>query len=117
MHRHRPRHHRHLQGGAGDQFADLPGLRGAGPGSALQLRGGGVSALVRRTPYPAQLELLCQRERAARRVDRSLLPLLAKMPDNCHPMDVVRTAISYSARKTRRGTTIRRPRTSRRRCA
>ncbi len=68
-------------------------------------------------PTPAQLELLCQRERAARRADRSLLPLLAKMPDNCHPMDVVRTAISYSARKTRRRTIIRRPRTSRRRCA
>ena len=46
-------------------------------------------------PNPAQRELLCQRERAARRADRSLLSLLAKMPDNCHPMDVVRTAISY----------------------
>ena len=46
-------------------------------------------------PTPEQLELLCLRERAARRADRSLLSLLAKMPDNCHPMDVVRTAISY----------------------
>ncbi|MFC9766964.1 bifunctional 2-methylcitrate synthase/citrate synthase [Rhodococcus jostii] len=46
-------------------------------------------------PTPAQRELLCQRERAARRADRSLLSLVAKMPDNCHPMDVVRTAISY----------------------
>ena len=46
-------------------------------------------------PTPEQLELLCLRERAARRADRSLLSLLTKMPDNCHPMDVVRTAISY----------------------
>jgi citrate synthase len=41
------------------------------------------------------LALFCQRERANRRVDRSMLSLLAMLPDNCHPMDVVRTAISY----------------------
>ncbi|MCP2276267.1 citrate synthase [Nocardia amikacinitolerans] len=46
-------------------------------------------------PNDAQLALFVQRERAARRADRSLLALIAKMPDNCHPMDVVRTAISY----------------------
>src|SRR5699024_7151186 len=46
-------------------------------------------------PTDAELALFCQRERAARRVDRSLLALVAKHPDNCHPMDVVRTAISY----------------------
>lgn len=46
-------------------------------------------------PTDAQLELFCQRERANRRADRSLLSLVAKMPDNCHPMDVVRTAISW----------------------
>ncbi|MGW4841471.1 bifunctional 2-methylcitrate synthase/citrate synthase [Nocardia brasiliensis] len=46
-------------------------------------------------PNDAQLERFCQQERAARRVDRSLLSLVTKMPDNCHPMDVVRTAISY----------------------
>ncbi|MFC9434841.1 bifunctional 2-methylcitrate synthase/citrate synthase [Nocardia sp. NPDC057030] len=46
-------------------------------------------------PNDAQLERFCQQERAARRVDRSLLSLVMKMPDNCHPMDVVRTAISY----------------------
>lgn len=46
-------------------------------------------------PTDAQLALFCQRERASRRLDRSLLSLLAKLPDNCHPMDVVRTAISY----------------------
>jgi len=46
-------------------------------------------------PTDAELALFCQRERASRRVDRSMLSLLAKLPDNCHPMDVVRTAISY----------------------
>lgn len=46
-------------------------------------------------PTDAELALFSQRERASRRVDRSMLSLLAKLPDNCHPMDVVRTAISY----------------------
>ncbi|SON61150.1 2-methylcitrate synthase [Mycobacterium simulans] len=46
-------------------------------------------------PTDAELALFCQQERASRRVDRSMLSLLAKLPDNCHPMDVVRTAISY----------------------
>jgi citrate synthase len=46
-------------------------------------------------PNDQQLQLFTQRERASRRLDRSLLSLLAKLPDTCHPMDVVRTAISY----------------------
>lgn len=46
-------------------------------------------------PGVAQLAQFQQQERASRRADRSLLSLVAKMPDNCHPMDVVRTAISY----------------------
>lgn len=46
-------------------------------------------------PTDAELALFCQRERAARRADRSLLVLVEKLPENCHPMDVVRTAISY----------------------
>ncbi|MEV0463689.1 bifunctional 2-methylcitrate synthase/citrate synthase [Nocardia tengchongensis] len=46
-------------------------------------------------PGDAQLAQFLQQERAARRVDRSLLSLVAKLPENCHPMDVVRTAISY----------------------
>ncbi|KAA0024254.1 bifunctional 2-methylcitrate synthase/citrate synthase [Antrihabitans cavernicola] len=46
-------------------------------------------------PDPGQLQLLTQRERAQRRADRSLLSLVEKLPENCHPMDVVRTAISY----------------------
>ncbi|RJO78853.1 bifunctional 2-methylcitrate synthase/citrate synthase [Nocardia panacis] len=46
-------------------------------------------------PSRFELERFCQQERASRRADRSLLTLVAKLPENCHPMDVVRTAISY----------------------
>ncbi|WP_069163832.1 bifunctional 2-methylcitrate synthase/citrate synthase [Nocardia altamirensis] len=46
-------------------------------------------------PDAAQLALLCQRERAQRRVDRSVLSLIERMPASCHPMDVVRTVVSY----------------------
>ena len=46
-------------------------------------------------PTDQQLALFSQRERASRRIDRSMQSLLAKLPDTCHPMDVVRTAISY----------------------
>ena len=46
-------------------------------------------------PDAPQLDRFCRRERAYRRADRSLLSLVAKLPENCHPMDVVRTAISY----------------------
>ncbi|OBC15992.1 citrate synthase/methylcitrate synthase [Mycobacterium sp. 852013-50091_SCH5140682] len=46
-------------------------------------------------PTDQELALFQQRERASRRLNRSLLSLLEKLPDNCHPMDVVRTAISY----------------------
>lgn len=46
-------------------------------------------------PGDQELALFQQRERTSRRLNRSLLSLLDKLPDNCHPMDVVRTAISY----------------------
>ncbi|MFC8382177.1 bifunctional 2-methylcitrate synthase/citrate synthase [Nocardia sp. NPDC057272] len=46
-------------------------------------------------PDDGQLQLLCQRERAQRRIDRSVLALLEKMPQTCHPMDAVRTVVSY----------------------
>lgn len=46
-------------------------------------------------PNDGQLALFTQRERANRRLDRSMLSLIAKQPDTCHPMDVVRTVISY----------------------
>ncbi|BBZ42531.1 bifunctional 2-methylcitrate synthase/citrate synthase [Mycobacterium conspicuum] len=46
-------------------------------------------------PNDQELALFTQRERASRRLDRSMLSLIAKQPDTCHPMDVVRTVISY----------------------
>ncbi|MCV7226470.1 bifunctional 2-methylcitrate synthase/citrate synthase [Mycolicibacterium komossense] len=46
-------------------------------------------------PTEGQLQLFSQRERASRGLNRSMHSLLAKLPDTCHPMDVVRTAISY----------------------
>ncbi|EGD56607.1 bifunctional 2-methylcitrate synthase/citrate synthase [Gordonia neofelifaecis] len=46
-------------------------------------------------PSDAQLQQFTQRERAARRLDRSARAVLARTPENCHPMDVVRTMISY----------------------
>ncbi|WP_343577044.1 bifunctional 2-methylcitrate synthase/citrate synthase [Mycobacterium sp.] len=46
-------------------------------------------------PSEGELAMFNKRERASRRVDRSMLSMLSKLSDNCHPMDVVRTAISY----------------------
>ncbi|MGV9858074.1 bifunctional 2-methylcitrate synthase/citrate synthase [Gordonia sp. NPDC003425] len=46
-------------------------------------------------PGDAELAAFTQRERASRRLDRSTQAVLARIPENCHPMDVVRTAISY----------------------
>lgn len=46
-------------------------------------------------PNDLQLEQFSQRERAARRLDRSAQSVLARTPETCHPMDVVRTMISY----------------------
>ncbi|MDG3014595.1 bifunctional 2-methylcitrate synthase/citrate synthase [Speluncibacter jeojiensis] len=46
-------------------------------------------------PNPDEVARFVERERAARRADRSLIGLVTKLPENCHPMDVVRTAISY----------------------
>ncbi|AUH70426.1 citrate synthase [Gordonia sp. QH-12] len=46
-------------------------------------------------PGDHQLQQFTQRERAARRLDRSAQAVLARTPETCHPMDVVRTMISY----------------------
>src|ERR1700677_1088312 len=54
-------------------------------------------------PNDQQLALFTQRERAARRLNRSMLSLLAKLPDTCHPMDAVRTLISYMPAEDREG--------------
>ena len=42
-----------------------------------------------------QLTDFSQKERANRRLDRTAASILVKIPDTCHPMDVVRTAISF----------------------
>lgn len=49
-------------------------------------------------PTEHELAMFCHRERAFRRIDRSMYSLLAKLPDTCHPMYVVRTATQLSGR-------------------
>jgi citrate synthase len=45
-------------------------------------------------PNDEQLRALFERERAQRELSQSTLSILGRLPDNCHPMDVVRTAVS-----------------------
>jgi citrate synthase len=56
-----------------------------------------VAYLLWRGELPTDKELASfrERERASRGVDAAVMSLVAALPDNCHPMDVVRTAISY----------------------
>lgn len=46
-------------------------------------------------PDAAQLRDFEARERALRPLDRTTLELLARLPETCHPMDVLRTAVSF----------------------
>ncbi|KPM55435.1 citrate synthase [Frankia sp. R43] len=46
-------------------------------------------------PTTEQLRGFTDAERARRGIDRTLMGLLARLPDTCHPMDVLRTAVSY----------------------
>jgi citrate synthase len=46
-------------------------------------------------PDAQQLHALSERERALRPIDRGLQSLLMRLPESCHPMDVLRTAVSY----------------------
>ena len=46
-------------------------------------------------PDRYSLGLFTERERAARRADKGLLDLVAQMPLSAHPMDVLRTAVSW----------------------
>ncbi|MBO7935953.1 bifunctional 2-methylcitrate synthase/citrate synthase [Streptomyces sp. S9] len=46
-------------------------------------------------PDAAQLHDFQARERALRPLDRTTLELLARLPETCHPMDVLRTAVSF----------------------
>ncbi|MEU6126291.1 bifunctional 2-methylcitrate synthase/citrate synthase [Streptomyces sp. NPDC047123] len=46
-------------------------------------------------PDPGQLREFRARERALRPLDRTTSELLARLPRTCHPMDVLRTAVSF----------------------
>ncbi|MEU4930539.1 bifunctional 2-methylcitrate synthase/citrate synthase [Streptomyces yokosukanensis] len=46
-------------------------------------------------PDSGQLRDFQARERAQRPLDRSTSELLARLPETCHPMDVLRTAVSF----------------------
>jgi citrate synthase len=46
-------------------------------------------------PDDGQLRDFHARERALRPLDRTTLELLTRLPDTCHPMDVLRTAVSF----------------------
>jgi citrate synthase len=46
-------------------------------------------------PDDTALASLTEREKALRPIDRSLRSLLLRMPTSCHPMDTLRTAVSW----------------------
>ncbi|MCM8551297.1 bifunctional 2-methylcitrate synthase/citrate synthase [Streptomyces sp. STCH 565 A] len=46
-------------------------------------------------PDEGQLRDFQARERALRPLDRTTLELLTRLPETCHPMDVLRTAVSF----------------------
>jgi citrate synthase len=46
-------------------------------------------------PGPAELNAFRARERALRALDRTTAEVLARLPETCHPMDVLRTAVSF----------------------
>jgi citrate synthase len=46
-------------------------------------------------PDAAQLQEFTTRERSQRELTRSTIGLIEKLPDTCHPMDVLRTAVSW----------------------
>jgi citrate synthase len=46
-------------------------------------------------PDPDQLHRFQAAERALRPLDRTTADLLARLPETCHPMDVLRTAVSF----------------------
>jgi citrate synthase len=45
-------------------------------------------------PDATQLAAFCERERAQRELTRNMLSALDRLPDTCHPMDTMRTAVS-----------------------
>lgn len=106
----KPRSYPHIHKGLAGVFADTTTISKVVPETnSLTYRGYAVQDLAAHCsfeqvayllwhgdlPTDQQLAVFTQRERAARRLNRSMLSLLAKLPDTCHPMDVVRTMISY----------------------
>jgi citrate synthase len=45
-------------------------------------------------PTAPQLSAFCERERAQREITRNTMSMLSRLPDTCHPMDMLRTAVS-----------------------
>jgi citrate synthase len=45
-------------------------------------------------PGAAELAALCERERSLRELSRSTIAQIERLPNNCHPMDVLRSAVS-----------------------
>jgi len=45
-------------------------------------------------PTADQLRSFCERERAQREITRNTMSVLNRLPDTCHPMDMLRTAVS-----------------------
>jgi 2-methylcitrate synthase len=45
-------------------------------------------------PTPAELAALVERERSLRELSRTTISQIERLPDNCHPMDVLRSAVS-----------------------
>ncbi len=84
-----------LQGDARDQLADLSRLPGAGPRRALQLRGGRVPALERRAARPAAARRASSpASERTRELPTGRCETVGALPNDCHPMDVLRTAVS-----------------------
>ena len=56
-----------------------------------------VAYLLWNGELPTQDELVrfSAREKALRHLDRHLIDLITSMPKSCHPMDVLRTAVSF----------------------
>jgi citrate synthase len=45
-------------------------------------------------PTPAELAALVERERSLRELSRTTISQIERLPENCHPMDVLRSAVS-----------------------
>ena len=83
------------QGGPRDQLPDLPRIPSQELARYCSFEE--VAYLLWNGELPNQGELVrfSAREKALRHIDRHLIDLITSMPKSCHPMDVLRTAISF----------------------